>query len=57
LQRLQEPGQIKEDNLNDVRRETANLSGKKKKYLKDKFNELATQSKSNNIRDLHREEN
>jgi hypothetical protein len=30
---------------------------KKKEYLKDKINELATNSKNNNIRDLYRERN
>jgi hypothetical protein len=33
---------------------TANISGTTKKYLKDKINELATNSKNKNSRDLYK---
>jgi hypothetical protein len=32
----------------------ADSLGKKREYLKDKFNELATNSENKNIRDLYR---
>jgi hypothetical protein len=32
----------------------ADISGKKREYLKDKINELATNSKDKNITDLYR---
>jgi hypothetical protein len=48
LQWLQDPSKINEDNLNNVRREAS------KEYLKDKIDELATNSKNKNIRDLCR---
>jgi hypothetical protein len=34
--------------------EPADISGEMKEYLKDKINELATNSKNKNIRDLYR---
>jgi hypothetical protein len=55
LQWLQDPSQINRDNLNNVRREASRYSREKKRaYLKDKINELATNSKNKNIRDLYR---
>jgi hypothetical protein len=50
LQWLQDPSEANEDNLIDVRREASGHFGKKKReYLKDKINELG--SNSNNITD------
>jgi hypothetical protein len=55
LQWLQYPSEINGDNLNNVRRETSrHFRNKKGEYLKDKINELATNSKNKNIRDLYR---
>jgi hypothetical protein len=40
--------------LNNVRRETSrHFMNKKRKYMKDKIDELATNSKNMNIRDLY----
>jgi chemotaxis methyl-accepting protein methylase len=42
------------DNLNNVRCEASrHFKNKKREYLKDAINELATHSKNKNIRDLH----
>jgi hypothetical protein len=50
LQWLHEPSEIKGDNLNNVRREASrHFRNKKREYLKDKINELATNSKNKNI--------
>jgi hypothetical protein len=58
LQWLQDPSEIKGDNLNNVRREASrHFRNKKKEYLKDKINNLATNSKNKNIRDLYKEIN
>jgi hypothetical protein len=55
LQWLQDPSQINGDDLNNIRHETSRHFGnKKKEYLKDRINELATNSKNKNIRDLNR---
>jgi hypothetical protein len=57
LQWLQDPSEIKGDNPNNVRREASgHFRNKKSEYLKDKINELATNtsSKNKNIRDLYR---
>jgi hypothetical protein len=55
LQWLQDPHEINGDNLNNVRREDSkHLRNKNKEYLKDKINELETNSKNKNIRDLYR---
>jgi hypothetical protein len=55
LQWLQDPSEINGDNLNNVRREASRyFRNKKREYLKDKINELATNSKNKNIRDLYR---
>jgi hypothetical protein len=46
------------DNLNNVRRETRTpFINKKREYLKEKINELETDSKNKNIRDLYRGRN
>jgi hypothetical protein len=53
LQWLQNPSEI-EDNLNNVRHEASrHFRNKKREYLKDKIDKLATDSKKN-IRDLYR---
>jgi hypothetical protein len=55
FQWLQDPSEINGDNLNNVRREANRyFCNKKREYLKDKTNELATNSMNKNIRDLHR---
>jgi hypothetical protein len=55
---LQDPNEINGDNLTNVRRETSrNFRGKKKEYLKDKINELATNSKNKNTGDIYMEIN
>jgi flagellar basal body rod protein FlgC len=52
---LQDPSEINLDNLNNIRRETRrHFRNKKREYLKDKIDELATNSKNKNIRDLYR---
>jgi hypothetical protein len=52
---LQDPSEINGDNLNNVRREASrHFRNKKREYLKDKINELETNSKNKNIRDLYR---
>jgi hypothetical protein len=58
LQWLQALSEIGGDNLNNVRYEARRyFRNKKREYLKDKINELATNSKNKNIRDLYREVN
>jgi hypothetical protein len=57
LQWLQDLGQINEDNLNNLRRESSrHFRGekKKRKYLKDKINGLVIKSENKNTRDLYR---
>jgi hypothetical protein len=55
LQWLQDPSEINADNLNNMSRETGrHFRNKKKEYLKDKIDELVTNSKDKNIRDLYR---
>jgi hypothetical protein len=55
LQWLQDPREINVDNLNNVRSEASRyFRNKKKEYLKGKINELATNSKNKNFRDLYR---
>jgi hypothetical protein len=52
---LQDPSEINGDNLNNVRREASrHFRNRKRKCLRDKINELATNSKNKNIRDLYR---
>jgi hypothetical protein len=53
LQWLQDPGEANEDNLSDVRQEASrHFRKKKRENLKDKINELESNSKNKNIRDL-----
>jgi hypothetical protein len=55
MQWIQDPSQSNGDNLNNVRRDASrNFRNKKKAYLRAKFEELETNSKINNIRDLYR---
>jgi hypothetical protein len=55
LQWLQDPSEINGDNLNNVRREASrHFRNEKREYLKDKINDLATNSKNKNISDLYR---
>jgi hypothetical protein len=52
---LQNQREINGDNPKNVRRETSTqFRNKKKEYLKGKINELETNSKTKNIRDLYR---
>jgi signal transduction protein with GAF and PtsI domain len=51
LQWAQDPGKINEDNLNNIRREASkHFRNNKSEYLKDKINDLATDSKGKNTR-------
>jgi hypothetical protein len=55
MQWLQEPREINGDNMNNVRRQSSrHLRNKKREYLKDKINELSSNSKNKNIRHLYR---
>jgi hypothetical protein len=55
LQWLQNPSQISGNNQQNLRRETSRtFRNKKREYLKDKINELQTNNKNKNIRDLYR---
>jgi hypothetical protein len=55
MQWIQDPTQSNVDNLNNVRRDDSrHFRNKKKAYLKSKIEELETNSKINNIRDLFR---
>jgi hypothetical protein len=55
LQWLEDPSEINGVNLNNVRREASrHFKNKKREYLKNKINELATNSKNKNSRDLYR---
>jgi hypothetical protein len=52
---LQDPSETNEDNLNDIRQEaTRHVRNRKREYLKDKINELESNSKNKNIGDLIR---
>jgi hypothetical protein len=52
---LQNPNQINGDNLKNLRHETSRIfRNKKREYLKGKINELETNNKNKNIRDLYR---
>jgi hypothetical protein len=58
VQRLQDPSETNGDNLKNVRCEASrHFRNKKRKYLKGKIHELATNSKNKNIRYLQREIN
>jgi hypothetical protein len=50
LQWLQDPSKIYGDNLNNIR----HFRNKKRQYLKEKIDELVTNSKNKKIRDLYR---
>jgi hypothetical protein len=55
LQWLQDPSERNWDNLNNRRRETRRqFRNKKRDYLKDKIENLETNSKNKNNRDMHR---
>jgi hypothetical protein len=55
VQWLQDPSEINGDNLNNIRREASrHFSNKKRECLNDKINEVASNSKNKNIRDLYR---
>jgi len=55
MQWIQDPRQRKVDNLNNVKRDASrHFRNKNKAYLKAKIEELETNTKSKNIRDLHR---
>ena len=55
MQWVQDPSQRNVDNLNNVRREASrHFRNKKKAYLKAKIEDLETNSKIKNIRDLCR---
>jgi hypothetical protein len=54
LQWLQDPSKINGDNLNYRRCEDCRHIRKEREYLKDKTDELATNSNNKNIRDLYR---
>jgi len=55
MQWIQDPSRSNVDNLNNVRRDASrHFRNKKKAYLKDKIEELETNSKIKNIRDLYR---
>jgi hypothetical protein len=46
---------VNEDNLSNVKREASrHFRNKKREYMKDKINELESNSKNKNIRDLYR---
>jgi hypothetical protein len=51
---LQDPREINGDNLNNARHEASRCFGEKGEYLKDKINQLATNSKKKNIKNLYR---
>ena len=54
LQWVQDPSQSNVDNLNNLRREARRHFRNKKAYLKAKIEELETNSKTKNMRDLYR---
>jgi hypothetical protein len=52
---LQDPGEVNEDYLTNVKRETSrHFRNKKREYFKDKINELESNNKNKNIRNLYR---
>jgi hypothetical protein len=54
VQWMQDPSKINADNLNNVRCEASkHFRNKKREYLKDKINELATNSKNKNNREIN----
>jgi len=57
MQWIQDPSQSNVDNLNNARRNASRHFRKKKAYLKAKIEELETNSKVNNVRDMYRGNN
>jgi hypothetical protein len=57
LQWLQKPSQVHRYNMDNVRLEASRTFRKKSEYLKNKINELETNSKNKNKRDLCRDIN
>jgi predicted metalloendopeptidase len=58
IQWLQDPSVVNEANLSNVRREASrHFRNKKREYLKDRINELESNSQNKNIRDLYRAKN
>jgi hypothetical protein len=54
LQWLQDPDEVNEDNLSDVRQETiTHFRNKKRECLKEEINDLEQNNKNKNIRDLY----
>jgi hypothetical protein len=52
---LQDPSEVNRDNLNNTRHEArSHFRNKNRECLKDKINELVTDSKNKNIRGLYR---
>jgi hypothetical protein len=52
---LQNPSQINGNNLPNLRRETSRtFRNKKREYVKGKINELETNNKNKNIRNVYR---
>jgi hypothetical protein len=54
LQWLNNPRIVNGESLIIVRWESRHFRNKKREYLKDEIDELVTNSKNNNIRDLYR---
>jgi flagellar basal body rod protein FlgC len=55
MQWIQDPSRSNVDNLNNVRRDAGrHFRNKKRAYLKAKIEELETNSKIKNVRDLYR---
>jgi len=55
MQWIQDPSRSNIDNLNNVRRNASrNFRNKKKVYLKAKIEELETNIKVNNVREMYR---
>jgi hypothetical protein len=55
MQWLQDPDQSNVDDLNNIRcKAIRHFRNKKKEYVKAKFDELETNSKAKNVRDLYR---
>jgi hypothetical protein len=58
LQWLQDRTEANEDNLSDVRREASrHFRNKKREYFKDKIDELESNSKNKNTRDVYKDIN
>jgi hypothetical protein len=55
LQWLQDPSEVIENNLSNVRREASrHFRNKKNKYLKDKINDIELNIKNKNIKEFYR---